>query len=81
MTRERFSDEPIVINADVVAETLERRGFERMAAWVLDVANRERRDAMLLEASRKHLSEALERLHKYEPPQREPENRVTWTGD
>ena len=74
-------DEPLVIDAETVAETLERRGFERMAGWVRNVGNTLRRQAMEFEIEQKKHQATRERLHKYEPPPPQFEDLSRWTGD
>lgn len=72
-------DEPLTIDAAVVAETLEEHGYERMAALVRDLGQRARqnnvRESQLIAKN----DELRRRLLKYEPAEK-PRDPV-WTGD
>lgn len=70
------SDEPIVIDAHVIAEFLEQRGMERMAGWVRGVENARKWQAMTEQKLRNDYERVLAKLHVYEPPApvREPHN-------
>jgi hypothetical protein len=59
--------EPLVIDANVVAEYLERQHLPRMAAWALAQANAIARERLTAEVFRRELSDAMRRLEKYEP--------------
>jgi hypothetical protein len=73
-------DEPVNIDASVIAEYLERQGCPNMASF-LRVLDSRSRDAYRREEALKDKINALaKRLHQYEPPpQRQPD--VVWTGD
>ena len=59
--------EPLVIDAKVVAEHLERHHLPRMAQWALAQANAVARERLLAEVYQRRLKEAIERLEAYEP--------------
>jgi hypothetical protein len=59
--------EPLVIDAKVVADYLERHHLPRMAAWALAQANAVARERLMAEVFRRELSDTLRRLEKYEP--------------
>jgi len=73
-------EEPVNIDASVIAEYLERQARPNMAAFIRALDSRSR-DAYLREEALKDKINALaKRLHQYEPPpQRQPD--VVWTGD
>ena len=62
-----MSYEPLVIDAKVVAEHLERQHLPRMASWVLAQGNAVARERLLAEVYQRRLKEAVERLEAYEP--------------
>lgn len=59
--------EPLVIDAKVVADYLERQHLPRMAAWALAQGNAVARERLTAEVFRRELSDAMRRLEKYEP--------------
>ena len=59
--------EPMVIDAKVVADYLERQHLPRMASWVLGTENAIARERLTAEVFRRELSDAMRRLEKYEP--------------
>jgi hypothetical protein len=59
--------EPLVIDAKVVADYLERQHLPRMAAWALAQGNAVARERLMAEVFRRELSDTLRRLEKYEP--------------
>ena len=59
--------EPLVIDAKVVAEHLERMHLPRMAQWALSQANAVARERLLAEVYQRQLREATARLELYEP--------------
>jgi hypothetical protein len=59
--------EPLVIDAKVVAEHLERQHLPRMASWVRGTENAIARERLMAEVFRRELSDAMRRLEKYEP--------------
>jgi len=73
-------EEPVNIDANVIAAYLERQARPNMAAFIRVLDSRSR-DAYLREEALKDKIAALAaRLHQYEPPpQRQPD--VVWTGD
>jgi len=73
-------EEPVNIDANVIAAYLERQGCPSMASFIRVLDSRAR-DAYLREQGLKDKIAALAaRLHKYEPPpNRQPD--VAWTGD
>lgn len=75
-----MADEPLTIDASVVAAYLERQRCPNMAEFVRYLDGRTR-DAYLREQDLKDKVAALAaRLHQHEPPpQRQPD--VVWTGD
>lgn len=70
------TDEPIVIDSDVVAEFLERAGRPRMAAYVRDFGNQMKRQYLMHDKLREDYTRVLEKLRVHEPPVpvREPHN-------
>ena len=60
-------NEPMVIDAKVVADYPERQHLPRMAAWALAQANAVARERLMAEVFRRELSDTLRRLEKYEP--------------
>jgi hypothetical protein len=62
-----MSYEPMVIDAKVVADYLERQHLPRMASWVLGTENAIARERLTAEVFRRELSDAMRRLEKYEP--------------
>jgi hypothetical protein len=73
-------EEPVNIDASVIAEYLERQARPNMAAFIRALDSRSR-DAYRREESLKEKIAALaKRLHEHEPPpNRQPD--VVWTGD
>jgi hypothetical protein len=59
--------EPLVIDAKVVADYLERQHLPRMAQWALAQANAIARERLMAEVFRRELRDAMRRLEKYEP--------------
>jgi hypothetical protein len=59
--------EPLVIDAKVVADYLERQHLPRMASWVRGTENAIARERLTAEVFRRELSDAMRRLEKYEP--------------
>ena len=74
-------NEPLVIDAETVARTLERHGYERMANWCRGVGNTMKRQALSIELEQAEHRKTLERLHKHEPPPAPYEDLSRWTGD
>ena len=73
-------DEPLTIDAEVVAAYLERMARPSMAAFVRALDGRTRDAYLREEALKDKVSALAKRLHRYEPPpQRQPD--VVWTGD
>ena len=62
-----MSYEPMVIDAKVVADYLERQHLPRMASWVVGTENAIARERLTAEVFRRELSDAMRRLEKYEP--------------
>lgn len=62
------SDEPCVIGPDEIAAFLERSGRPRMAEYVRDIGNMQKRQAWMEQRLRDDYAAVLERLQKYEPP-------------
>jgi hypothetical protein len=62
-----MSYEPMVIDAKVVADYLERQHLPRMASWVLGCENAIARERLTAEVFRRELSDAMRRLERYEP--------------
>ena len=62
-----MSYEPMVIDAKVVADYLERQHLPRMASWALAQGNAVARERLMAEVFRRELSDTLRRLEKYEP--------------
>lgn len=72
------TDEPIVIDSDVVAAFLERAGRPRMADYVRDFGNLMKRQHFMHDKLREDYTRVLAKLHVYEPPAPvyEPHNPV-----
>lgn len=62
-----MSYEPMVIDAKVVADYLERQHLPRMAAWALAQGNAVHRERLLTEVFARQLRDANARLELYEP--------------
>jgi len=60
-------NEPIVIDAKVVADHLEHLHLPRMASWVRGTENAIARERLLAEVFQRQLREATARLELYEP--------------
>jgi hypothetical protein len=59
--------EPLVIDAKVVADYLERQHLPRMAQWALSQGNVVARERLVAEVLQRQLRDALARLETYEP--------------
>lgn len=72
------TDEPIVIDSEIVAAFLERSGRPRMAEYVRDVGNTMKRQAFMHEKLIEDYTRVLAKLRVHEPPAPvyEPHNPV-----
>jgi len=73
-------EEPVNIDASVIAEYLERQARPNMAAFIRVLDSRSRDAYRREEALKDKIAALAARLNQYEPPpQRQPD--VVWTGD
>lgn len=76
--------EPCTINADVIASLLRRLGWESAADFVLEQGRRDTEKNKEAMRWQKAYEEVLARLHRHEPPTREPARvscKPDWTCD
>jgi phage host-nuclease inhibitor protein Gam len=73
-------EEPVNIDANVIAAYLERQARPNMAAFIRVLDSRSRDAYRREEALKDKIAALAARLHKHEPPpNRQPD--VVWTGD
>ena len=79
--RPSVDDEPIVIDGEMCAKTLEHRGYPRMGQFVRELWKTRLEKLARQQQLEREFEAVLSRLHQYEPPQERVESLVRWTGD
>ena len=84
MKRVAIPDEPCTIAWDVIADVLDRIGWQSAAEFVRDHGDSDAHTGRQMSQLRREYDALLIRLHKYEPPAAEPARvsaKPDWTCD